>query len=164
MAHALLWGSPFEIYFRDGVAYLLYNSYAVYTFDEQLQRWTWQSTRRVVALDVSNVADIKEIGSFNLPGNISDSRIVGTPQDIKVIDQRTFEGAQSGYAWRRSVTLTPRRMYISGITWSGSNTASSTIQGIDISNPIAGQITSRWQMDEYQGVLRVVSQPNLRRA
>jgi hypothetical protein len=63
-------------------------------------------------------------------------------------------------------------MFIAGIEWDGSSQGHSTIQVVDISDnagllhkgaavQAAGMIESRWQMDEYQGVLRVISQPGI---
>ncbi|HVZ32318.1 MAG TPA: beta-propeller domain-containing protein, partial [Polyangiaceae bacterium] len=61
---------------------------------------------------------------------------------------------------------------IGGYDWNWSNDGLSpgTVQVVDISDPsgalvkgaavqVAGPIQSRWQMDEYEGVFRVVSQP-----
>jgi hypothetical protein len=61
-------------------------------------------------------------------------------------------------------------MYVAGPEYGQTAATGSTIQVIDISRadgklsagaavPVHGLITSRWQMDEYAGVLRVVSQP-----
>jgi hypothetical protein len=67
--------------------------------------------------------------------------------------------------------VTDERMYVSGPVWRNSDEPTgSTIQVVDISDPsgdlvlgdsveVAGQVNSRWQMDEYEGVLRVLSQP-----
>ncbi|MBW2522943.1 MAG: beta-propeller domain-containing protein [Deltaproteobacteria bacterium] len=75
--------------------------------------------------------------------------------------------------WKRSVTVTPERMYVAGVEWDGVSTdGHSTIQVVDISDPTgdlvegasvaaAGQILNRWQMDEHEGVLRVLSQPGV---
>jgi hypothetical protein len=60
-------------------------------------------------------------------------------------------------------------MYVAGPEWGQNGPIGSTIQVIDISDPagnmvegatvqVAGQINSRWQMDEYEGVFRVISQ------
>ncbi|MBW2458996.1 MAG: beta-propeller domain-containing protein, partial [Deltaproteobacteria bacterium] len=91
-----------------------------------------------------------------------------------VIDQLSYEQPDVGeQGFRRSVMATEDRMYVAGIEWDGiSNTGHSTIQVVDISNPdgtlvqgaaveAAGQILNRWQMDELDGVLRVISQPGV---
>lgn len=188
-------GWPFEMYVRDGVAYAMYSSFWSYVYDEVTGTSDWVSTSRVMALDVHDPEAIEVLGVYDLAGEVSDSRIVGDvlyavayengwcwscdprprttitsiniadPTNIAVIDRLAYEDDDSG--WRRSITVTQERMYVSGFDWGGE---SSTIQVVDISDPrgelragaeleIAGQIQSRWQMDEHDGVLRVVSQP-----
>ncbi|WP_437721952.1 beta-propeller domain-containing protein [Sorangium sp. So ce861] len=196
-------GMPFEMYLRDGIVYAMFSSWTQYLYDEDTGEYSYTDSSRIEALDISNPADIRLIGSFNLPGTISDSRIVGDvlyavtlennycwgcgtspnttvtslavgdPEAIRVVDKMSFsDNDPYGYGWRRSVTVTQDRMYVSGIEWDGSDEGHSTIQVIDISDPsgdlvegttveATGQIQSRWQMDEHEGVLRVVSQPGL---
>ncbi|AUX35775.1 MULTISPECIES: beta-propeller domain-containing protein [Sorangium] len=196
-------GMPFEMYLRDGIVYAMFSSWTQYLYDDDTGEYTYAESSRIEALDVSDPADIRLIGSFNLPGTISDSRIVGDvlyaitlennycwgcgrspnttvtslavgdPEAIGVVDKLSFsDNDPYGYGWRRSVTVTQDRMYVSGIEWDGTAEGHSTIQVIDISDPsgdlvegttveAAGQIQSRWQMDEHEGVLRVVSQPGL---
>jgi uncharacterized secreted protein with C-terminal beta-propeller domain len=194
--------TPFEMYLRDGDVVLgLFNSYGTYLYDEDEQTYTWIQTSRVVALDVSDPAHIEELASFNIPGSISDSRIVGNvlyvvgyeetgcwgcgdspattilsldisnPLEVTKVDTLRYEDAQTDYGWmRRSVTATDERMYVAGVEYSTTGVLGSTIHVVDISDPSGtvaevaqaeaeGQITSRWQMDEYDGVLRVISQP-----
>lgn len=102
------------------------------------------------------------VTSFNVAGAITKS------------DQLIYSSAKKNYSsWKRSVSATSERLYIAGPEWSwepGTTTnGSSIIQVVDITDPtgklkkgvdlpIAGQINSRWQIDEYAGVLRVVSQ------
>jgi hypothetical protein len=61
-------------------------------------------------------------------------------------------------------------MYVAGPEYGQDKPTGSTIQVIDISDKdgdlvegtsvtVKGQVDTRWQMDEYEGVLRVVSQP-----
>ncbi len=190
---------PFEMYLRDNVVLGLFNSYGTYLFDEETQSYTWIQTSRVVALDVSDPEHIEELASFNVPGSISDSRIVGdvlyvigyedvgcwdcgdkpattilsldisNPLEVKKVDSLRYEDSEYG-GMRRSVTTTEDRMYVAGVEYSNNGSLGSTIHVLDISDPSGtiaekaqaeaeGQITSRWQMDEYDGVLRVISQP-----
>ncbi|WP_437285795.1 beta-propeller domain-containing protein [Sorangium sp. So ce406] len=196
-------GIPFEMYLRDGVVYAMFSSWGQYLYNEADGSYTFEQTSRIEALDVSDPANIASIGSFNLPGSISDSRIVGDvlyavtfedgycwgcsgtrnttvtslavgdPAEITVVDQLTYDDEDPyGYGWQRSVSVTADRMYVAGIEWNGTDEGHSTIQVIDISDPggdlvegtsveAVGQIQSRWQMDEHEGVLRVISQPGL---
>lgn len=196
-------GIPFEMYLRDGIVYAMFSSWGHYLYDDANDSYTYVQTSRIEALDVSDPANIASIGSFNLPGSISDSRIVGDvlyavtfengycwgcsenrnttvtslavgdPADIAVVDQLTYNDDDPyGYGWQRSVSVTADRMYVAGIEWDGTDEGHSTIQVIDISDPggtlvegtsveAVGQIQSRWQMDEHEGVLRVISQPGL---
>lgn len=194
-------GIPFEMYVKNGTAYVMMNDWGHYVATEGSVYGRWVTSSEILALDVSNPAQIRLAGNYDVPGNISDSRVVGqalylvTYEDgycwsctsqtqatvvtsfgisagaIQKIDQLSYSGGQ-GYSWgQRSVSATNERMYIAGPSWSwnGQGTPSSVIQVVDITDPtghlvkgadvtVAGQITSRWQMDEYQGVLRVVSQ------
>lgn len=110
-------------------------------------------------------------GCQKTPATIVTSFNVGAA--ITKADSLVYSSPNPSYSsWQRSVSATNQRLYVAGPEWSwtpGSQTASSVIQVIDISDmtgklkkgadvPVAGQINSRWQMDEYDGVLRVVSQ------
>lgn len=91
---------------------------------------------------------------------------------IAKVDQLSYRTPNNGYAYQRSVSATNERLYIGGPTydWSpGAQGGHSIIQVVDIHDPhgaikkgadvpVAGQIQSRWQMDEADGILRVVSQ------
>ncbi len=197
-------GVPFEMYLRDGMVYAMFTSWGQYLYDAKADSYSWVSSSRIEALDVTNPADIKQIGSYDMPGMISDSRTVGNvlyavtfedgycwncqqkpnttvtslavgnPKDIHVVDQLSYTNADpNGYGWwKRSIAVNQQRMYVAGIEWDGQGEGHSTIQVVDISDPTgklvqgatveaAGQIESRWQMDEHAGVLRVISQPGV---
>jgi hypothetical protein len=200
-------GIPFEMYLRGSTVYAMFSSWGQYTYDAATKSSKWVQSSHVEALDVTNPATIGTLGSFDLPGDISDSRVVGdvlyavsyengycwgcsnnnpqttvtsiavgNPALIHKVDQLGFSEADPyGYGWRRSISVTPQRMYVAGIQWNGSSDGHSTIQVVDIADPgghlvlgasvaAKGQITSRWQMDEHDGVLRVVSQPGVWRS
>ncbi|MEZ4314609.1 MAG: beta-propeller domain-containing protein [Polyangiaceae bacterium] len=197
-------GVPFEMYLQDGVVYAMFSSFGSWECDAGYNNCEYITSSHIEALDVSNPASIEQIGSFDLPGEISDSRIVGDvlyavsyengycwgcsdkptttvtsidvgdPADIGVVDSVAFDSPDPyGYGWgKRSVTVTQDRMFIAGIEWNGGSEGHSTIQVVDISAPdgtlhvgaavqAAGMIESRWQMDEHDGVLRVISQPGV---
>lgn len=196
-------GVPFEMYFKDGIVYAMFSSWGEYVFDEAQDSYIWAQSSRIEALNVADPANITSMGSFSLPGSISDSRIVGdvlyavtyengycwncqekpnttvtslniqSATSIAVVDQLSYDDNDPfGYGWKKSVSVTPERMYIAGIEWGGEGEGHSTIQVVDISDPggdlvegasveAKGQIQSRWQMDEKDGVLRVVSQPGI---
>ena len=96
------------------------------------------------------------------PSTIVTSCDVGAA--ITKIDQLPFSSPNAGYsAWQRSVSATNERLYVAGPEWSwnGGDGGRSVIQVVDIKDPngklvkgadipIAGQIQSRWQMDEHQ--------------
>ena len=189
------YGRPFEMYVRDGIAYPIYSSFWSFQYDEETGMSSWVSSSRIMALDVTNPESIRVQGTFDLGGEISDSRIVGEvlyavafedgwcwrcdesprttitslnlsdPTNIFLVDRLSYESDGSSY-YRRSISVTQERMYVGGREW---DSDSSTIQVVDISDPsgqiragaeveVAGQIESRWQMNEHDGVLRVVSQ------
>jgi hypothetical protein len=106
---------------------------------------------------------------------------------LRPVDQLSFAsgaGNTGGYnmftgtAWKRSIVATGDRMYIGGLSdssaqgyddWYGSS-LDGVIEVVDVKDPsgrlrrgpsipVAGPILSRWQIDERDGVLRVVSQP-----
>jgi len=195
-------GTPFEMYLRDGVVLAMYTSYGQYTRLAD-GSYDWVTTSKVLALDARNPAAITQVGSFDVAGEISDSRLVGNtmyvvgyengycwrcqegaprttilsldvtqPAQVRKVDELAYAENNANSWGKRSITVTDQRMYVAGpeyATNSGQPTGS-TIQVVDISDPagdlvegthvtVNGAITSRWQMDEYQGVLRVISQP-----
>jgi hypothetical protein len=88
------------------------------------------------------------------------------PTAFAVLDQVELADEGADWGWSRSITVTTDRIYIGGME----SEQGSTIDVVDISDPngalvvgakldVAGRIQSRWQMDEYEGVLRVISQP-----
>lgn len=93
---------------------------------------------------------------------------ISNPLAPKQIDQVGFLGDGSGY--KRSVVATKARFYVGGAVGAAATTADEgQIDVLDITDPgghlvkgahltVPGPITSRWQMDEHEGVLRVVSQ------
>jgi uncharacterized secreted protein with C-terminal beta-propeller domain len=196
--------NPFEMYVKSGVAYAMYSSFPRYEYDSVSGYYTYVVSSRVVAVDVRDPAALNEIGTFDLPGEISDSRMVGDimyvvsyengncwrcvqnqprttvtsiaaadPAAIRQVDQLTFDDQKGSYSWyKRSISVTTQRLYVSGMvydnTW-GTDTGHSTIQVVDIADPsgklvagatvpVNGQIENRWEMDEFEGVLRVISQ------
>jgi hypothetical protein len=167
---------PFEMYIRGNTLFGLFND---------------EANGHVVALDVSNPAAIRALGTFDLPGQVNDSRIVGQilyavaydtsaspakttilslgiadPAAVAEVARQQFQEKQGTWGWSKtSVTVTDQRMYVAA----QSNDNASTIQVVDISDPggaltlgaslaVNGEIVSRWQMDEYMNVFRVVSQ------
>ena len=96
---------------------------------------------------------------------------VSNPSEIVKVDEIDFDERQDGYGWGRSLSGNDQRLYVAGPRYgNGVEPEGSTIQVIDITDAggdmqegaaieVAGQINSRWQMDEHEGVLRVVSQP-----
>ncbi|MBK9261287.1 MAG: beta-propeller domain-containing protein [Polyangiaceae bacterium] len=204
LGHYPIQGTPFEMYLQGGVVYAMFSSFGQWECDANYINCNYIQSSHIEALNVQNPANIVQIGTFDLPGEISDSRIVGdvlyavsyengycwncadtptttvtsinvaNPADIAVVDSVGFDSSDpNGYGWgRRSVTVTPDRMFIAGIEWDGNSQGHSTIQIVDIADPggvlhvgasveAKGMIESRWQMDEHQGVLRVISQPGL---
>jgi hypothetical protein len=105
----------------------------------------------------------------NKPTTTVSSLNLADPSQIRKVDQLRYADTTGQWSWQRSVTVTNQRMYVAGPEYDNNGPIGSTIQVIDISDPAGdlvpgatlqarGQISSRWQMDEYQGVLRVVSQ------
>jgi len=194
-------GMPFEMYVEGGRAFVMLNEFGRWMSDASSVYGQWVQTSEILALDVSNPANITELSHFDVPGTIADSRMVGEAAYVVTYENGYCWGCQTkpativtsfdlngaiakrdqlvyappnsnSYSWQRSVSATNQRLYIAGPEWDwspGQQNASSIIQVVDITDPsgklkkgaevkVAGQINSRWQMDEYEGVLRVVSQ------
>ncbi|HTU59667.1 MAG TPA: beta-propeller domain-containing protein, partial [Polyangiales bacterium] len=191
--------TPFEMYLKDNVALVMFTGWGQYAEADD-GTVSWVSTSKLLALDVSDSANITQLGTFDVPGEISDSRIVGDvlyivghengycwrcvqdkprtsiislnvadPRNVEKVDELFYN--EDNQSWgQRSVTVTNQRMYVAGPEYGQNEPTGSTIQVIDISDvagdlveggtvTVEGQVNNRWQMDEFQGVLRVVSQP-----
>ncbi len=107
---------------------------------------------------------------------------VTNPSGVAKVDQASFaSNAPDGYnlpwgsAWKRSIIATDTRLYIGGhadvdpATFGDSGQHEGIIDVLDITDPTgklgkgarivtAGAVLSRWQMDERDGVFRVISQ------
>jgi hypothetical protein len=103
---------------------------------------------------------------------------ISTPTAPVQVDQIAFEspadatGFNAAWStpWQRSIIATPTRLYVGGLgAAQGTTTDEGVIEVLDITDPtghlkrgakitMAGPIMSRWQMDESDGFLRVVSQ------
>lgn len=191
---------PFEMYLRDGVAYVMYNGYWSFEVDEATGTGSWRTTARMQALDVADPARIEVLADHELYGEISDSRMVGSvvylatyengycwrcdtqpktrvasfavsPAGFEVIDEIVLA---SGSDWGpQSIAVTAERIYVASNDWSRwwepGASDDTRLFTIDIADPsgemevgatvtVHGRIESRWQMDEHEGVLRVISQ------
>jgi hypothetical protein len=105
---------------------------------------------------------------------------IAAPTAITEVEQVSFQSnAPDGYNlpwgsnWKRSIFVTDQRLYIGGHADIDPNSFGTANEGIidvlDVTDPtgrlgtgarlmVAGAILSRWQLDERDGVLRVVSQ------
>jgi uncharacterized secreted protein with C-terminal beta-propeller domain len=193
--------TPFEMYVRGNTAFVLYNGYGEYAYDEKSDKHTYYQASYVIALDVTDPAAITERQRFAVQGYIADTRLVGdalyvvafddthcwscgaepqtrvmsfnvsSPSEVARVDELAFQEQDGLAGWGRSLSGNDQRLYVSGPQYSSDGTpAGSVIHVIDITDgsgdmeegvalAVAGQVNSRWQMDEYEGVLRVVSQP-----
>jgi uncharacterized secreted protein with C-terminal beta-propeller domain len=91
---------------------------------------------------------------------------ISDPSEFVRVDELRFPSEDESWG-ARSISVTEQRMYVAGPNWQDRD---STIQVVDIADPngslrlgaevpIVGSVQSRWQMDEYEGVLRVITQP-----
>jgi hypothetical protein len=105
---------------------------------------------------------------------------VATPTAMTEVEQVSFQSnAPDGYnlpwgqSWKRSIFVNDQRLYIGGHADIDPNDFGTVNEGIidvlDITDPtgrlvtgarlsVAGAVLSRWQMDEENGVFRVISQ------
>jgi hypothetical protein len=93
---------------------------------------------------------------------------ISNPAQPHIVDQLAFASEGPNWDWQRSVASTTERLYVAARTWEWEGLGS-YIDVIDISAgdgtmtagaqvQVTGSIFSRWQMDEYGSILRVVSQ------
>jgi hypothetical protein len=226
LGQARLPGEPFEMYLRSG--FLLAMSNGAVASDGTVltsqtavgglggRAGTGAATNgtgaAVIVLDVQDPTRLDTLATFPVPGDIADSRVVGTvlylatyenaacygcgpaprtmvtsftiatPTEMKQVEQVSFQSnAPDGYNlpwganWKRSIFVTDQRFYIGGHadidpnSYGTSTTKEGIIDVLDVTDPegrlgagarlvVAGAILSRWQLDERDGVLRVVSQ------
>ena len=98
---------------------------------------------------------------------------LSSPAAMRQVDQVAFDAGPAGSwgpsDWKRSVTITAERMYLGGHADLARTREEGVIDVLDIADPTGklgkgahlttrGAILSRWQMDEHEGVLRVISQ------
>ena len=101
---------------------------------------------------------------------------ISNPSAPQQIDQVGFDGPSTGTytgiwptPWKRSIIATQERLYVGGLSTGTDYANEGVIQVLDITDPTghlrvgakistSGPIMSRWQMDESNGVLRVISQ------
>ncbi|MEY4582522.1 MAG: hypothetical protein RL701_7225 [Pseudomonadota bacterium] len=190
---------PIEMYMRNGIAMVLYSGWEEY---RRLSNgaYIWAATSRLLTLDVSNPAQISVLGTLDIPGQVSASRLLGDvlyvvsdqdgqcwgceparagataiislqvkdPRNVTRIASLNFDQSGSNGA-SHSVMLSERRLYVTGAQELPSMLGHSIIQVVDIGNPdgslqagakltVKGGIRNHWQMDEYRGVLRVITQ------
>jgi hypothetical protein len=84
-------GMPFEMYLRGSTVYAMFSGWGSYQCNAAGDVCDWVESSHVEALDVTSPAHIQKLGSFELPGAVSDSRIVGD-----VLYAVTYE---DGYCW-----------------------------------------------------------------
>jgi hypothetical protein len=93
---------------------------------------------------------------------------VSDPTAATVVDSEEFPLEQ--YGWDNHVFVTPTTIHVATpyYDYNGSGSYRTRLQEVDISDPagqivlrgsadVAGMVPSRWALDEYQGVLRVVT-------
>ncbi|HTV22905.1 MAG TPA: beta-propeller domain-containing protein [Polyangiaceae bacterium] len=95
---------------------------------------------------------------------------LSTPGQFAQIDQLRLPSV-GAFGGTRSISVTNERVYIGGYDYDENfNLLPGSVQVVDISDAagalvagavfdVAGPIQSRWQMDEFDGVFRVISQP-----
>jgi hypothetical protein len=102
---------------------------------------------------------------------------ISTPIAPKQVDQVAYTAPTGtvynlawSTAWRRSIFATNERIYVGGLSDTASaTTTEGVIEVLDITDPsgklvkgarldVAGPALSRWQMDESQGIFRIITQ------
>ncbi|MGK3967625.1 beta-propeller domain-containing protein [Sorangium sp. So ce118] len=70
-------GTPAAMYLRDGILYALFSGWPHVVPDAQPGASHHEYTSRIEALDVSDPAEIQPVGSFDLPGKLTEARLAG---------------------------------------------------------------------------------------
>lgn len=65
---------PFEMYVEDGQAFVMFNDYGFWEWDDDLDEWSYESSSRLVALDASNPQEIEVSGEFTVAGSAHERR------------------------------------------------------------------------------------------
>ncbi|XXT20181.1 beta-propeller domain-containing protein [Sorangium sp. So ce429] len=95
-------GTPVAMYLRDGVLYALFSGWPHVVPDAQPGASRHELTSRVEVLDVSDPAEIQPVGSFDLPGKLTEARLAGD-----VLYAVTYEpGSCFGCAVEPNITVT----------------------------------------------------------
>ncbi|HEX2676253.1 MAG TPA: beta-propeller domain-containing protein, partial [Polyangiales bacterium] len=68
---------PFEMYVREGVAFVLLSGWGQYNAKDDGTGYEWVQTSKVLAIDTADPNAMTVVGVFDVPGAISDSRLVG---------------------------------------------------------------------------------------
>jgi hypothetical protein len=223
LGQAKLAGIPFEMYRRGDVLITMSNNAVskegkVKPPAEQGGPVDEAASALVTVMDVRDASKMTTLGTFPIPGEIADSRIVGNvlyvvtyrngtcfsctvdrpettvstfnladPAALRPIDQVSLaseapltEVLAWGMGWKRSIVATASRLYVGGHADFDPRLSDDParkegiIDVLDITDPtghlhvgarikVTGPVLSRWQMDEKDGVLRVVSQRGIGR-
>jgi hypothetical protein len=111
----------------------------------------------VTSFDIATTADMRQVGQVSFQSNAPDGY-----------------NLPWGSGWKRSIFVTDQRLYIGGHAdidpqSFGATANEGIIDVIDVTDPqgrlgvgarimVAGAVLSRWQLDERDGILRVISQ------
>ncbi len=106
-----------------------------------------EANTTITSFDVSNPAAFTQQDQLRLA---SPDNTYGGGRSISVTDQRVYIG---GWEYDQNGQLLPGSIRVVDI----SDAAGALEQGTTVA--VAGPIQSRWQMDEYDGVFRVITQP-----
>lgn len=130
--------------------------------------------------DVLYLATFESAYCYDCSGNPKtrvSSFDVSEPTLLTKVDELVFESDVAAMfnvtwamAWKRSIVATSDRLYLGGLApLADYPTGAGVVEVIDITDPtgtlvkeatiqVDGPVLSRWQMDEHDGVLRVISQ------
>ncbi len=190
-------GTPFEMYVKDGMVHAMYSSLRTYkqtssgwstdqtsgvlTLNAKDPTAIKKLTEYEIPGEISDSRKVDNIlyvvsyengycyGCRETESTTVLSLDVSQPSAVVKVDELAFSSPSKTYSWgKRSIMVTPERIYIAGREWNGDE--ASNIQIVDIADAkgslvkgasfqAAGSIESRWQLDEKNGFLRVVSQP-----
>lgn len=183
VGRAPIFGSPKDMYVRDGLAFVLMNDWFSWSRDEKFHG------SQVLVVDVGDPARPEVVGQLPVAGNVEDSRLVGDvlyvvsttwswspsgssgethllsvdvsdPADVVEVDRESFEG--TGHV----IHVTDRYVFAALYDWRDGG--SGRVRAVDISDPggrmavageiqVEGQVQDRFMMDFAGDHLRVVS-------
>lgn len=180
--------TPFDLYVRDGFVLALYWRRGTFVYDAELEGWNGVPGESLLRVLDARSGEPTRVRELTIPGLVMASRLVDdtlyvasregfptfaaypmhvTSFDVSTPDNPRRQAELNLSRGASGVKITDEHMYLATYD---RDAMESSITRIDLARPsgtlaqgatirFAGAVNADWQMDEYNGVLRVVGQP-----